>query len=111
MYLCGLWGWSRPSPFVEEDGDDNAYDEDNGEHRAHHPDEAFVLVDDRLGVDLGSDDGVGVGTGGVHDLRRGRPDGTVFNFGQTDFFSIFLLVQPNQGFTLYNFIHYYLYII
>lgn len=62
------------SPLVEEDGNDDAYDEDNSQHRAHHPDKAFLLIDDRLGVDVGWHNRVGVGACGIHDLSLEKPN-------------------------------------
>lgn len=67
------------SPLVEEDGNDDAYDEDNSEHWAHHPDKAFLLIDDRLGVDVGWYNRVRVGARGVHDLSQGKTNpGSMF---------------------------------
>lgn len=72
---CSLWDtsefrwWRVDSPFVEQDGNDDAYNEDHGQHGAHHPDEALLLVNDWLRVDVSWHHWVRVGARGVHDLK------------------------------------------
>lgn len=56
-------------PLVQQNSDDYADDEDYSQDRPYHPDQAFLFVDDRLGVDIGRNHRVGVRTCGVHGLQ------------------------------------------
>lgn len=58
------------SPLIKEDGDDDAYDEDNCQYGPHHPNKAFLLIHDWLGIEVCWNDRVGVWAGGIQDLRR-----------------------------------------
>lgn len=58
------------SLFIKQNGDDYADDEDHGQDRSHHPDEAVSTRLHGLGVHVGGQDGVRVRAGHKRFLKN-----------------------------------------
>lgn len=58
------------SPFKEKNGDDDAHDEDDGQHRPHHPQQPLLFVNDRLRIHIGRGHRVRKRAGCVHGLHK-----------------------------------------
>lgn len=59
-------------PFVKQDGNDDANDEDYSEHRTHDPDQAFFFIYNGLWIDVGKHHGIRIRTRRVQRLRENR---------------------------------------
>jgi len=64
-------------PLVQQDGDDNTDDEDDGQHRPHDPDQTLLFIDYGLWVDISKHHRIRVWTCRVQHLKENPNNNSV----------------------------------